>query len=288
MTTGRYLAESGIVASVTPGAEESVGQLQVSRARRGSVDLFRAYRVLVDGEDMGEVKRGQSRLVHVAPGRHEVHLAIDWCRSPSIEVDVAPGENVKLACWPKFQVWQMQRALANPDECIVLAHNADVDDELSGGGRQRDERTHTTTPTSRSRSISHAPMRDTRPATTAFPLWMQRVAQVGMMLSAVGAILEFSKGRPAGGVYALLLGAIISLSYFREKRREARCSGTPGEFRAHEVYGLFGCSIVGVTALVLAALGATHSRLAIGGAGLVVAVGSVYTLVRGIRTARRW
>jgi hypothetical protein len=105
----------------------SDGQLEISRPKRGTAGLFSAYHVMLDGVDMGEVKRGQSRLFHMAPGQHEVHLEIAWCRSPSIEVDAAPGETVKLACWPKFQAWQWQQALANPDECIVLAHRADVD-----------------------------------------------------------------------------------------------------------------------------------------------------------------
>lgn len=106
---------------------DSGSQLEVSRAKRGTAGLFSTYRVMVDGAQVGEVGRGQSRFIRLASGRHEVHLEIAWARSPSVEVDVAPGETARLVCWPKFQAWQWRTALANPDECIVLERSADVD-----------------------------------------------------------------------------------------------------------------------------------------------------------------
>jgi hypothetical protein len=108
-------------------AAGSGGQLEIFRPKRGSVGLFSAYHVIVDGGDVGEVKRGQSQVVPVAPGRHEVHLEIGWCRSPSIAVEVVLGETVKLVCWPKFQFWQAKRGLNTPDDWIVLERAADVD-----------------------------------------------------------------------------------------------------------------------------------------------------------------
>jgi hypothetical protein len=79
----------------------SDGKLEICRPKRGP-DLFRSYHVLVDGNDIGEVRRGQSQLFQITPGRHEVHLVIDWARSPSSDVDVVSGETVKLVCWPKY------------------------------------------------------------------------------------------------------------------------------------------------------------------------------------------
>jgi hypothetical protein len=116
--------------SATP-PRGSNGRLEISRLKRGG-DLFRAYHVLVDGNDIGEVRRGRSRLFWITPGRHEVHIVIDWARSPSIEVDVAPGETVKLICWPKFHFGQAKRAMANPHEWIVLERSADVDGRAVG------------------------------------------------------------------------------------------------------------------------------------------------------------
>jgi hypothetical protein len=123
----RCVGDDEASSSVVPPQAESEGQLEISRPKRGSGDLFRAYHVTVDGNDIGEVRRGQSRLFWIAPGRHEVHLVIDWARSPSIDMDVISGETVRLVCWPKFHFWQVNTAMANPDEWIVLAHSADVD-----------------------------------------------------------------------------------------------------------------------------------------------------------------
>ena len=103
--------------------------LEVFRPKRGSMDLFRSYHVIADGNDIGEVRRGQARLFHIAAGGHEVHLKIDWARSPSIDVDAASGETVKLVCWPNFKAWQAKRGLANPDEWIFLARSVDNDDD---------------------------------------------------------------------------------------------------------------------------------------------------------------
>ena len=102
------------------------GWLEVCRPKRGTSDLFRAYHVLVDGDDIGEVRRGQLRLFWVTSGRHEVHLVIDWARSPSIQVNVVSGETVKLVCWPKFHLGQAKKAMANPDEWIVLERASGV------------------------------------------------------------------------------------------------------------------------------------------------------------------
>ena len=105
-------------ASVASQAEPC-GRLEIFRAKRGP-DLFRAYHVLVDGADIGEVRRGQSRLFDISTGRHEVHLVIDWARSPSIDIDLVSGETAKLVCWPKFHFGQAKKAMANSDEWISV------------------------------------------------------------------------------------------------------------------------------------------------------------------------
>lgn len=103
------------------------GRLELSRPKRGSSDLFRAYHVIVDGVDVGVVRRGQSQVFQVAPGQHEVHLEIDWARSPSLTVDVAPEAIVRLACWPNFPAWRAQQALANPSGWIHFVRCAEGD-----------------------------------------------------------------------------------------------------------------------------------------------------------------
>jgi hypothetical protein len=66
-------------------------------------DLFRSYKVLIDGAVVGWIRRRQTKTFAVPPGHHEVHLEIDWCQSQEIALDLAPGEEAKLTCraqWP--------------------------------------------------------------------------------------------------------------------------------------------------------------------------------------------
>jgi hypothetical protein len=55
-------------------------------------DRFRSYKVMLDGMEIGEIKNGEEKEFDVAPGRHQLYLAIDWCRSNTIEFEA--GEDV--------------------------------------------------------------------------------------------------------------------------------------------------------------------------------------------------
>ena len=71
--------------------------------QRGSAytDRVRAYKVLVDGQEVGTIKNGKTETFNVAPGRHDVMLKIDWATSPTLTVDAPPGGTVRLTCRPK-------------------------------------------------------------------------------------------------------------------------------------------------------------------------------------------
>ena len=56
--------------------------------------------MLVDSEERGSVRPGETLELTVPAGRHSVQMAIDWARSPSLDFDVAPGETVSLRCAP--------------------------------------------------------------------------------------------------------------------------------------------------------------------------------------------
>ena len=78
--------------------------------------------MLVDGVKIGEIRRGQTQLLPVEPGRHEVRLTISWCSSPSVEVEVGAGQRVRLKCWPNVRPFQARRtAFNNPDAWTGLA-----------------------------------------------------------------------------------------------------------------------------------------------------------------------
>jgi hypothetical protein len=75
-------------------------QIRVERQATGRADLLRRYTVILDGNSVGRVKRGESITIDTAPGHHDLHLKIDWARSPSLELDLADGQQRDVRCWP--------------------------------------------------------------------------------------------------------------------------------------------------------------------------------------------
>lgn len=74
--------------------------IEVERDAGGYRDRLRAYRVLVNGQEMGRIRRGEHLLLAVPPGNHEVVLKIDWARSPVLPLSLSARETVKLRCSP--------------------------------------------------------------------------------------------------------------------------------------------------------------------------------------------
>ena len=74
------------------------------RVRRDNVawrDRVRSYQVVLDGTVVGSVKRGESITVMTDAGDHELHLKIDWARSPSVQLDLESEGEAEVRCWPK-------------------------------------------------------------------------------------------------------------------------------------------------------------------------------------------
>ena len=101
-----------------------MASIRIERRPTPWVDRARAYKVAIDGERMGSVGFGQEQVFEVAPGRHQVQLHIDWCRSRPVEVDVAEGAEVRLACSGRNAVAALYWMVAKHDDYIVLEHAA--------------------------------------------------------------------------------------------------------------------------------------------------------------------
>lgn len=83
--------------------------IRIHRQPRGYRDSIRAYKVHIDGQPVGGVRRGQTRDFQVGPGVHGVKLTVDWCGSPSYSVRLTEGEVAEFVCWPGhvWDMWQM-------------------------------------------------------------------------------------------------------------------------------------------------------------------------------------
>jgi hypothetical protein len=73
-------------------------RLTLHRLPRPWGDLLRSYKVYVDGTLVGTIWHRQTKTFDVTPGRHQIHLEIDWFRSRRIDVDFAPGQQVSMTC----------------------------------------------------------------------------------------------------------------------------------------------------------------------------------------------
>lgn len=55
-------------------------------------DRIRAYKVICDEVVIGSIKCGQQIEFNIPAGHHRLYLAIDWCRSNTVDIDT--DENV--------------------------------------------------------------------------------------------------------------------------------------------------------------------------------------------------
>ena len=65
------------------------------------VDKVRAYRILLDGQEIGRIKEGTEEKLMIPSGSHELQLKIDWSMSPPAHFDAAEGETVTFTCKPR-------------------------------------------------------------------------------------------------------------------------------------------------------------------------------------------
>jgi hypothetical protein len=54
----------------------------------GYADKLRAYKVLLDGSEIGSIGDGEIKDFQVLPGKHILQLAIDWCNSNPIQFEI--------------------------------------------------------------------------------------------------------------------------------------------------------------------------------------------------------
>ena len=87
----------------SPQVNSGVGRLAadaVIRVKRSTSypDRIRAYRILVDGQEMAHLNADQSVELPVVSGMHTIVAKIDWCSSPTLNVAIRDGETVNFEC----------------------------------------------------------------------------------------------------------------------------------------------------------------------------------------------
>ena len=75
-------------------------KIQIDRVSNAWVDRGRSYEVFINGTSRGKLRRGDQIEIDVESGHQAVHLALDWCRSPTVTIDLKPGDRSQLRCRP--------------------------------------------------------------------------------------------------------------------------------------------------------------------------------------------
>ena len=58
----------------------------------GFSNVLRKIKIILDGQEIDEIKDGEIKSIEVSPGRHKLIAKIDWCQSNEIEFNIAEGE----------------------------------------------------------------------------------------------------------------------------------------------------------------------------------------------------
>ena len=85
---------------------------------KGAGDKLRAYKILLDGTEIGKIRQGESKQFPAQEGKHSLQLKIDWCTSEPVTFDLA-DKSINFECgsqnligglvtsffWTKDHVW---------------------------------------------------------------------------------------------------------------------------------------------------------------------------------------
>jgi hypothetical protein len=75
-------------------------RIVLTREAKAWRDGGRRYGLIVDGQQVAKIKRGQRLEYPLSPGEHEIYMKISWCQSPVMNIEVGPGEVIRLHCAP--------------------------------------------------------------------------------------------------------------------------------------------------------------------------------------------
>jgi hypothetical protein len=102
--------------------------------QNGKRDLWRAYRVIVDGNQMAVLNQEETCELSLPPGSHEIWIKLDWTRSPKVKLDLAEGSQRHLQCRAGGSPWMVPiDSWLRPSRYIELTESGTGEDSQSGG-----------------------------------------------------------------------------------------------------------------------------------------------------------
>ncbi len=93
-------------------------------------DTLRAYKVLFDGNPVGEVRDGRTSSFLASPGTYVVRMKLLWITSAPLEVELTTDAPVEVTCGPCGGISQAWKLIFLPRAAIFCRPTRDGDDEL--------------------------------------------------------------------------------------------------------------------------------------------------------------
>jgi len=98
-------------------------RVKISRSAHGYRDSLRRYKVLIDGVEVGRVKRGETVETIVGPGHHTLSIVIDWITS-ELTFDVGERDAVHFLCSPGGSCRNAPRDLKSGAQWVSITEAA--------------------------------------------------------------------------------------------------------------------------------------------------------------------
>jgi hypothetical protein len=80
-----------------------MAEIVVTRPDERWANRVRSYKIVVDGQVLASLRRGEDAAVAVAAGHHTVRAKIDWGRSRDVDLDLGENDRAYLLCQSGFQ-----------------------------------------------------------------------------------------------------------------------------------------------------------------------------------------
>jgi hypothetical protein len=75
---------------------------------KGYADKMRAYKIFLDGVEVGGIKEGEAWSAECSIGKHKLALKIDWCKTPDQEFFLtSENDTVKFECGSNLTGWMI-------------------------------------------------------------------------------------------------------------------------------------------------------------------------------------
>ena len=71
----------------------------------GYVDRLRSYQIMLDGRSVGDIRNGGRVEFDVPPGRHQIYMKLDWCRSNVVDFEAKQGV-IQCECGSNILGWK--------------------------------------------------------------------------------------------------------------------------------------------------------------------------------------